>query len=126
MRFHPLTYHDKLPKQFTYPFNYSPDKLSLLASEELISFLDENWKDFFFEQSPIGKMFGVLVVQNTSGELGFLAAFSGKLKDENLYDYFVPPVFDTLDQTGFYKLGEKELDKFKLIKGKLVKVLKQL
>lgn len=112
MRFHPLTYHDKLPEQFTYPFNYSPDKLSLLASEELISFLDKNWKDFFFEESPIGKMFGVLVVQNKARELGFLAAFSGKLKDENHYENFVPPVFDTLNQAGFYKLGEKELDKF--------------
>ncbi len=56
-------------------------------------------------------MFGILVVQNTNGELGYLAAFSGKLDDKNHYDYFVPPVFDTLAQKGFYKVGEKELNK---------------
>ena len=44
----------------------------------------------------IGKMFGVLVVQSTSGELGYLSAFSGKLADSNHHDGFVPPVYDML------------------------------
>ncbi len=111
MRFHSLTSTDKLPELFTYPFNYSPDKLSLRASTELINYLNKNWKDFFFKKSSIGKMFGVLVVKNSSGQLGYLAAFSGKLADKNDYEHFVPPVFDTLIQEGFYKIGEKELDK---------------
>lgn len=54
----------------------------------------------------IGKMFGVLVVENSQNELGFLAAFSGKLADSNEFDYFVPPVFDLLDSEGFFRKEE--------------------
>lgn len=54
----------------------------------------------------IGKMFGVLVVENKQRDLGFLAAFSGKLADSNEFDYFVPPVFDLLDSKGFFRKEE--------------------
>src|SRR5690606_2387855 len=57
----------------------------------------------------IGKMFGVLVVSNQAGELGYLAAFSGKLADSNDYEYFVPPVYDMLKTDGFYREGERKL-----------------
>lgn len=56
-----------------------------------------------------GKMFGVLVVQNTQQELGFLAAFSGKLDGKNHHPGFVPPVFDLLEETGFYRKEEAVL-----------------
>lgn len=49
-----------------------------------------------------GKMFGVLICKNKHNELGFLAAFSGKLGDKNVYDYFVPPVFDILEKDSFF------------------------
>ncbi|MEL7020573.1 MAG: pseudouridine synthase, partial [Bacteroidota bacterium] len=58
----------------------------------------------------IGKMFGVLVVQNKDGKLGYLAAFSGKLADSNHHKGFVPPVFDILKRNGFFKKGEAELN----------------
>ena len=54
----------------------------------------------------MGKMFGVLVVQNQQQELGYLAAFSGKIGEENSYPNFVPPVFDRLIEDGFYKTQE--------------------
>ena len=54
----------------------------------------------------MGKMFGVLVVQNTNKEIGYLAAFSGKIGDDNLHALFVPPVFDRLKENGFYKTQE--------------------
>ena len=60
---------------------------------------------------PIGKMFGVLIVKNSAKQLGYLAAFSGKLGGKNHHPFFVPPVFDTLDQNGFYKKGELILNK---------------
>jgi tRNA pseudouridine32 synthase / 23S rRNA pseudouridine746 synthase len=47
-------------------------------------------------------MFGVLVVQNQSGELGFLAGFSGKLAETNRHPMFVPPVFDILIKDGSF------------------------
>jgi tRNA pseudouridine32 synthase/23S rRNA pseudouridine746 synthase len=103
----------ELPNQLSYPFYYEPHPLALLAAGELKAYL-ENQKDwthnFGFEgqdkATAIGKMFGVLVVKNSLGQLGYLAAFSGKLAESNQFDVFVPPVFDTLAEEGFYKQGE--------------------
>ena len=54
----------------------------------------------------IGKMFGVLLVKNAQGELGFISAFSGKLAEQNHIQGFVPPVFDLLADDSFF-LSEK-------------------
>ncbi|OEE94335.1 RNA pseudouridine synthase, partial [Vibrio genomosp. F10 str. 9ZD137] len=48
-------------------------------------------------------MFGVLVVKNSKGELGYLSAFSGKIADQNLLPGFVPPVFDMLSSDSFFR-----------------------
>lgn len=58
----------------------------------------------------IGKMFGVLVVQNKEGELGYLAAFSGKLAESNHWEKFVPPVFDMLQKESYFKQEEQILN----------------
>lgn len=107
----------ELPKQFTYPFYYEPHALSILAAEQVQHYL-KNQTDFEhnfgLDQSKtgfvIGKMFGVLVVKNKAGQLGYLAAFSGKLADSNYINGFVPPIYDTLNQEGFYKQGEAILN----------------
>lgn len=106
--------HIPLPERFTFPFYYTPHPLSILAAEELQHYLEKQ-RDFEHEfgsdeepsASAIGKMFGVLVVQNKDGELGYLSAFSGKLAGKNHHEMFVPPVFDILDQDGFYKREEE-------------------
>lgn len=54
-------------------------------------------------------MFGVLVVQNQQNELGYLAAFSGKIGGKTHHAGFVPPVFDLLDESGFYRKEEDVL-----------------
>ena len=103
----------ELPTQLSYPFYYEPHPLALLAAEEVKVYLENQneWThNFGFEgqdkATAIGKMFGVLVVKNSFGQLGYLAAFSGKLAESNQFDVFVPPVFDTLAEEGFYKQGE--------------------
>ncbi len=53
----------------------------------------------------IGKMFGVLAVRTRVGELGYLAAFSGKLANANHHPNFVAPVFDSLQDDGFLTPG---------------------
>lgn len=50
-------------------------------------------------------MFGVLIVKNIAGEIGYLAAFSGKLAGGNHHPRFVPPVFDTLKPNNFVNRG---------------------
>ena len=107
-----------LPKKFTFPFYYEPHPLAKIAAQEIQNHL-ENLKNldhnFGLDNSKdglvIGKMFGVLVVQKGNGELGYLAAFSGKLGNENHHVGFVPPVYDILDKNGFFLEEEKELNK---------------
>ncbi|MGB4960129.1 MAG: pseudouridine synthase [Saprospiraceae bacterium] len=102
-----------VPERFTYPFNYEPHPLAILASKDLQNYLAQSIfldHDFGLDngQSGQGKMFGVLVVQDSNQEIGYLSAFSGKLMGGNHYDGFVPPVFDTMDHTGFYKIEESQ------------------
>ena len=117
--FHPLENElgIDLPDKFTSPFYYEPHPLSVLAAKQLQNYL-ETQTDFIhnFGLNPnqsgliIGKMFGVMVVKNTEGTLGYLAAFSGKLADSNHLKGFVPTVYNTLNEVGFYKKGEAQLN----------------
>ncbi|MEC4005223.1 pseudouridine synthase [Flavobacterium sp. SUN052] len=109
----------QLPEKFTFPFYYEPHELSVIAAKELQNYLS-NQTDFIHNfglnkdqnRLAIGKMFGVLIVQNQNSELGYLCAFSGKLADENFHKHFVPTVFDMLQEEGFYKKEEAVLNKF--------------
>jgi tRNA pseudouridine32 synthase/23S rRNA pseudouridine746 synthase len=101
-----------LPERFTFPFYYEPNPLCLLAMEELQQQLSG---DAYYQKefTRTGKMFGVLLVKNVQGEVGYLCAFSGKLAivqagtnlDKMSQDIinFVPPVFDPFMQAEFYK-----------------------
>ncbi|MDO6675660.1 RluA family pseudouridine synthase [Tenacibaculum sp. 1_MG-2023] len=107
----------ELPKKFDYPYNYYPHTLAQIAAEELQEYLThQNHFSHNFGiknlESPnaLGKMFGVLVVQQQDGTLGYLAAFSGKLADSTQHQHFVPPIFDVLDTNEFYLTTEKQLN----------------
>lgn len=107
----------ELPEKFDYPYNYTPHTLAQIATEELQEYLT-NQTDFshnFGIKNPedtnsLGKMFGVLVVQDQNGTLGYLAAFSGKLAESTQHKHFVPPVFDVLDTNEFYLTTEERLN----------------
>src|SRR5690606_30536917 len=58
----------------------------------------------------IGKMCGVLVVRTKEGQLGYLAACSGKLAGSNRHRFFVLPVFDMLDPDGFFLAEEVQIN----------------
>ena len=105
-----------LPEQFTFPFYYEPHPLALLAAKELQNYLKqkEDWEHNFGLEDDrpgvvIGKMFGVLVVENEAKELGYLMAFSGKLFGENQTDDFVPAVYETEGEDHFLNLGMPQL-----------------
>lgn len=76
----------QVPDAFTFPFCYEPHPLTILAAEQLQDYL-QGQQDFthnfgldhVMSGLVIGKMFGVLVVRDPAGQLGFIAAFSGKL-----------------------------------------------
>lgn len=110
-----------LPEFFTFPFNYDPHPLCILAAKELQDYLEKQTDfshNFGIEDGTnneaIGKMFGVLVVKNSENKIGYLTAYSGKLAGRNDHAYFVPPLFDLLNKDGFYRIGEDEITKINL------------
>ena len=105
--FHTPISHIPLPEQFTYPFHYTPHPLCVLATEEVQSYLQT--RPEWHEELQHGKMFGVLVVQDKQGRVGYLAAFSGNLAGSNHHPFFVPPVYDLLDPDGYFKQEEARI-----------------
>lgn len=106
-RFTTSTADVSLPQKFTYPFQYTPHPLCIQAAKAVQNYLiqQHEWK----EELEHGKMFGVLVVQTTQGEIGYLAAFSGILAGKNIHPFFVPPVYDLLQPQGFFKIEEEQI-----------------
>ena len=93
---HPLPTEGEvvLPRQFTYPFLYTPHPFAVMASHELQDYLrrQEQWQ----EEIRLGKMFGVLVVGTADDNENIFAlwAFSGLLDGKMCHEGFVPPVYD--------------------------------
>lgn len=96
-----------LPEQMNNPFDYVPHPLCCRAAEEVCAYLGERseWSGEIAE----GKMFGVLIVRSTQGEIGYLAAFSGNLAGSNFHSGFVPPVYDMLQPDDRFRIGEAEI-----------------
>ena len=108
----------ELPAELNDPFDYKPHPLCELAAVQVQDYLkvqqDFN-HNFGLGQSnedtslkAIGKMFGVLTVQSEDNVF-FLAAFSGKLAGTNTHTYFVPPVYDRLEEGTFLTPGMLQL-----------------
>ena len=102
----------KPPEKFTFPFYYDAHALCRAAASELQAYLSKrhSWLHDFNalgnKGGDGGKMFGVLVVEEPDGTLGYLAAFSGNLAGRNHWPHFVPPIFDLQNRSGFFKREE--------------------
>ena len=95
----------ELPEKFTFPFAYEPHELTLLAAKAL----QEKLKNHYTASDEWGKMYGVLVVQNTKNEIGFLMAFSGQVEKHAQELRFVPSIHNRLDKSGFFKKEEEQI-----------------
>jgi tRNA pseudouridine32 synthase/23S rRNA pseudouridine746 synthase len=105
-----------IPTQLISVFNEDIHELAQLASDKLQNYitecaiLDDNFKlNHGNDTKKIGKMFGVLVVENQEGKIGYLQAFSGKLGNSNHHENFVPPIFDLLEESNFFNQGMSEI-----------------
>lgn len=96
-----------LPEKFTFPFSYEPHPLTELAASEL----QDQLKSAEIRNEISGKMYGVLVIQNQSGKIGYLTSFSGQDFEGEPPVNFVPPIYNRLELEGFYKRGEEDLDR---------------
>ncbi len=106
-KLHLLNTDIEAPKLFTYPFNYTPHPLCVIAARLLQEYVAS--VDVLKEDADKGKMFGVLVVRDSKQRLGYLAAYSGLLAARNDWDFFVPSVFDSMQPDGYFKTHEKEI-----------------
>lgn len=104
----------ELPSRFNNPFYYSPHRLCVIAADAVRDILSCN--EVLSAEVAKGKMFGVLVVQCSDGSVGYLAAFSGLLAGSNMLDGFVPPVYDLLSPSGYFKQEEESIS---LLNGKI-------
>lgn len=105
----------KLPERFTYPFVYQPNELAISASK----LLQEKLPLYHSLDADVkGRMYGVLVVQNAAGEIGYLSAMSGNNNDlyehheslpdcqkpkENQRINFVPNIFTGFEEGSEYQ-----------------------
>ena len=105
--------HLPLPEQFTYPFHYTPHPLCVMATTEVQTYLQS--RTDWHSELQHGKMFGVLIVLNPEGTIGYLAAFSGNLAGSNHHDFFVPPVYDLLNPDGYFKREEARISELSVI-----------
>ena len=94
-----------IPERFTDPFRYVPHPLVQFAAREVISYVDSLNSEGF----SAGKMLGILIVQTETGQIGYLAGFSGSVDGRNIVEGFVPPIYDLLDPHGHYKVHEAEI-----------------
>ena len=108
--------HHSLPNKFTYPFCYQAHPLALAASEELQQKL-EKFHPVDTEQQ--GRMYGVLIVKDTRGTLGYLAALSGNANENNTDKSnidndasinFVPTIHQAYNQNEFEKEQQVEIN----------------
>lgn len=96
-----------LPKLFTCPFCYTPHPLAVKAANDVQRYLSAR-TDWASELAQ-GKMFGVLVVKDTAGKMGYLAAFSGNIAGNGVHSYFVPPIFDISAPDGHFRIEERAI-----------------
>ncbi len=97
----------ELPELFTNPFDYAPHPLVEVARRELCGYLQE--QEQWHAEIAQGKMFGLLVVADKQGSIGFLAAFSGYLAKQTIHPYFVPPILNLLEPNGFFAVEEASI-----------------
>jgi tRNA pseudouridine32 synthase/23S rRNA pseudouridine746 synthase len=111
--FDPEPARGELPARFPSPFADAPHPIARRAAEELAGSLRSlgaggpaGWD---LDAPGGGKMFGVLVVEDRAGRIGYLRAFSGMLGGRWDVPGFAPPAFDAAARAAFWPAGEAGL-----------------
>jgi tRNA pseudouridine32 synthase/23S rRNA pseudouridine746 synthase len=99
----------ELPARMPSPFATAPHPIAARAAALLRAQLDRHPARATLDAPGGGKMFGVLVVRDGAGRIGYLAAFSGMLAGAWHQAGFAPPVFDTAARDAVWPAGEAEL-----------------
>jgi len=99
---------DEVPTLMPSPFSNIPHLLAqqaCLMLQEKLSGDQHGLRDF----SQHGKMFGVLVVRDPDGRIGFLSAFSGMINGQWQLPGFVPQLFELAEHANYLYAGNDQL-----------------
>lgn len=97
----------ELPAKMNNPFHYQPSPAMLAIVTDVRHSVEEN--DCWQDEIGQGKMFGVLVVRDDNGQVGYLKAYSGQIGGREDWDGWVPAVFDYLQPDGYFVTHENEI-----------------
>lgn len=105
--FCPLTTHHALPDVMNNPFGYVPTPLTQEVMAEVCGIIDSmaEWQ----QEIAKGKMFGILVVRDVNGRVGYLKAYSGQIQGREDWQGWVPAVFDYLQPDGHFVTNENAI-----------------
>lgn len=89
----------------TDPFRYFPHPLVRQAADEVMKRISssESLSTAFSE----GKMLGVLILSESP--LEYITAFSGNVGGKSMIEGFVPPIYDLMNPSGYFKEKEGEI-----------------
>lgn len=96
-------------RHFTDPFRYVPGDLVRKAAREVIERIDSMADGPVRAGFSEGKMLGVLICKDRSGETVGLSAFSGSVGGCSHVEGFVPPIYDLMEKDGEFKTREAEI-----------------
>lgn len=103
-----------VPPSLNNPFEVAIPEIAYIAASELQQKLEANvhqWKHNFGVGQTVGqgKMFGVLVVRDNKGDLGYLSAFSAAVQDRPHHPEFVPALVNENTEDDFLGRGLTQL-----------------
>lgn len=113
-RFSPAPPPGEWPSRFPTPFDRGAvHPLARRAAEELMQSLEAPYAPLWRLQEPgNGKMFGVLVVAEPDGAIGYLRAFSGMMNGTWDIERWAPSTFDQTARDIVWVPGEAEMFEF--------------
>lgn len=98
---------DNLPRRLNCPFSYQPSAMMQAVAGDVRDEIDR--RDDWREEIRHGKMFGVLIVADEDGKVGYLKAYSGQIGGRENWQGWVPAVFDYLQPDGYFVTHEAEI-----------------
>ena len=107
-RFDTLESSLPIPEKFNNPFRYTPPTVTAEAAKAVLGHISSS--DRLMQAFSEGKMLGVLVIRDSAGGIGFLAGFSGLAGGRSMLPYFVPPVLDLTDPSGYFRQEEARIN----------------
>jgi tRNA pseudouridine32 synthase/23S rRNA pseudouridine746 synthase len=114
--FDPAPAASELPSVLASPFDPAPPHpLARRAADALIAWIRSQPRlDAGLQTAAGGKMFGVLVVRDPDGRVGWLRGFSGMLDGAWLVPGFVPPLYAAAARDAIWPAGQQSLRELEL------------